>query len=267
MKTFLISFACLTLLAGTAFAQQTPRLIVNEFLADPPGGDIGDANGDGTRHSQHDEFVELANISGESLDLTGWMVGDDERINFTFPDGYMLPPRAFLVIFGGGDVSNVPGYNVDPLLSRAFVSDSVGNGLANGGDYIVVQSPDSTEDMYVAYNSKTGTGPPTSSAVEGITWEFEVHVAAIANEDVSVTRYPDGDISNPDPFVQHSTVSSALFSPGLAITGSNEVPKVCHRLPSSLTKYWLIRLEVILVMPIWTEHEAQVGTNSLNSPM
>ena len=225
MKSLLTCLVCMMLFASTALAQQAPRLIVNEFLADPPGDAPGDANGDGTRHGQHDEFVEFANIGADTLDLTGWMVGDDERINFTFPDGYMLPPRALLVIFGGGDVSNVPGYDSDPLLTRAFVSDSVGNGLANGGDYIVVQSPDGAEDMYVAYNSKTGQGPPTSAAVENITFEFEVHVAAAANEDVSVTRNPDGDISTPDPFVQHSSVSSALFSPGLTITGGNMVPR------------------------------------------
>ena len=226
MRTLLTCLAGMVLFAGTALAQQTPRLIVNEFLADPAGDLPGDANGDGTRQGVGDEFVELANVSSDTLDLTGWIVGDDERINFSFPDGYMLPPRALLVIFGGGDVSNVPGYDPDPLMTRAFVSpDSVGNGLANGGDYIVVQSPDGEEDMYVAYNSKTGQGPPTSSAVEGITFEFEVHVAVAANEDVSVTRNPDGDISSPDPFVQHTTVSSDLFSPGLTVTGNNIVPR------------------------------------------
>ncbi len=226
MKSFLICIACMALFASTTLAQQAPRLIVNEFLADPAADAPGDANGDGTRSGSQDEFLELANISADTLDLTGWKVGDDEAINFTFPDGYMLPPRAFLVIFGGGDVSNVPGYDADPLATRAFQADStVGNGFANGGDYIVVQSPDGEEDMYVAYNSKTGQGPPTSSVVDSITFEFEVHVAAAANEDVSVTRNPDGDISTPDPFVQHNSVSTDLFSPGLTITGGNVVPR------------------------------------------
>ena len=226
MKSILTCLICTVVFACSAFAQQAPRLIANEFLADPAGDAPGDANGDGTRSGSQDEFLELANISADTLDLTGWKVGDDEAINFTFPDGYMLPPRALLVIFGGGDVSNVPGYDPDPLVTRAFQADStVGNGFANGGDYIVVQSPDGTEDMYIAYNSKTGQGPPTSSVVEGITFEFEVHVAAAANEDVSVTRNPDGDISNPDPFVQHTAVSTALFSPGQTITGGNIVPR------------------------------------------
>lgn len=227
MKPFLVFIACTFLFVSVTLAQQVPRLIVNEFLADPAGDLPGDANGDGTRSGSQDEFLELANISADTLDLTGWKVGDDEAINFTFPDGYMLPPRALLVIFGGGDVSNVPGYDPDPLATRAFQADStVGNGFANGGDYIVVQSPDGEEDMYIAYNSKTGQGPPTSAVVDNITFEFEVHVQAAANEDVSVTRNPDGDISTPDPFVQHNSVSSALFSPGLTITGGNIVPRM-----------------------------------------
>ena len=228
MKTCHTFLACLLFLASTAAAQQGPRLLVNEFLADPSGDATGgDANGDGTRSGAEDEFVEFTNISSDTLELTGWMVGDDEGINFTFPDGYKLPPRALLVIFGGGDVANVPGYDADPLVTRAFQADSsVGNGLANGGDYIVIQSPDGMEDMYVAYNSKVDQGPPVSSVVENITFEFGVDVHVAANEDVSVTRNPDGDTTRPDPFVQHSTVSAASFSPGLTITGSNLVPKV-----------------------------------------
>lgn len=102
MKSALTCLICTVVFACSAFAQQAPRLIVNEFLADPAGDAPGDANGDGTRSGSQDEFLELANISADTLDLTGWKVGDDEAINFTFPDGYMLPPRALLVIFGGG---------------------------------------------------------------------------------------------------------------------------------------------------------------------
>ena len=201
------------------------RLLVNEFLVDPPVDEPGDANADGVRHAQEDEFVELTNISDEPLDLTGWEVGDDERINFTFPDGYVLPSRAFVVIFGGGDLTNVPGYDPDPMLTRVFASDSVGNGLANGGDYIVITSPDGNEDMYVAYNSKTDTGPPTTDAVFGIDFEYAVNVHAPADEDVALTRSPDGNTNVPDPFVAHNTVSSALFSPGTTISGAEEMPK------------------------------------------
>ena len=43
------------------------------------------------------------------------MLGDDEAINFTFPTAIKLAPRHLLVVFGGGDVTGVDGYNADPL--------------------------------------------------------------------------------------------------------------------------------------------------------
>ncbi len=92
----------------------TLTVIINEVLADPPSGTPGDANGDGTRSSSQDEFVELANVSSDPVDISGWMLGDDEAVNFTFPDGYVMAPRSFLVVFGGGDVTGVEGYDPDP---------------------------------------------------------------------------------------------------------------------------------------------------------
>ena len=114
-------------------------MIINEVLADPPSGDPGDSNGDGTRSSSQDEFVELANVSSEPVDISGWQLGDDEAVNFTFPDGYVMAPRSFLVVFGGGDVTGVEGYDADPLVTRVFSADStVGNGLANGGEIVLL---------------------------------------------------------------------------------------------------------------------------------
>ena len=36
------------------------------------------------------------------MDMTGWKVGDDERIDWQFPDGYVIQPYQFVTIFGGG---------------------------------------------------------------------------------------------------------------------------------------------------------------------
>ena len=46
-----------------------PLLIINEVLYDPPSGIAGDANGDGTREAQEDEFIEFVNLGG-TLDLS-----------------------------------------------------------------------------------------------------------------------------------------------------------------------------------------------------
>jgi hypothetical protein len=186
-------------------------IVVNEFLADPEASvEFGDANGDGVRDAQEDEYVELLNVSGRDIDLTGWSLGDDERVDFQFPDGYIIKPYEFVSIFGGGNVSNVPGYNADPLLTRVFATgDSVGNGLANGGDYIVMLSPDGSHDMYLAYGSKFGAGAPTAAFLSGITWSFEVETASIANNNNSLTMNPDGVMSGDDYYFEILSVTDS----------------------------------------------------------
>ena len=214
----------LALVCGTAQAQSP--LIINEFLADPAADAPGDANGDGTRDAQADEFVELLNVGRDTLDLTGWRLGDDERVNFTFPTGYRLPPLHFVTVFGGGDVSNVPGYNADPLQTRVFApGDSVGNGLANGGETIVLLSADGSADTYLNYGSRVGSEAPSSGDTDGVTFEVGVNVSVAANEDVAVTRSPDGDTYSADPFVQHSSVRASLFSPGTTLDGELVAPR------------------------------------------
>jgi hypothetical protein len=226
MKRWLFILAVLAVVGSFSTASAQQALFFNEILADPADDAPGDANGDGTRSSSEDEFVELVNLSADSLDLTGWMLGDDELINFAFPAGYKLAPRHILVVFGGGDVTGIDGYDADPLVTRVFSAEGmVGNGLANGGEYIVLKSPDGTADTYAAYGTKVGLGAPATTATDGITFEYGMDVNASANSDQSVTRSPDGNIADAEPWVLHSTVSSALFSPGVTVSGTNVIPK------------------------------------------
>ena len=78
-----------------------PLLIINEVLYDPPSGDAGDANGDGTREAQEDEFIEFVNIGG-TLDLSGYTIHDNAQERHVFPEGTVIPPGGVLVLFGGG---------------------------------------------------------------------------------------------------------------------------------------------------------------------
>ena len=199
----------------------TLSVIINEVLADPASGAAGDANGDGTRSSSEDEFVELANVSENPVDIGGWRLGDDEGVGFTFPEGYTMQPRSFVVVFGGGDVSGVTGWDPDPLVTRVFSADStVGNGIANGGEIILLLSDDGAYDTWLAYGSLVGTGGPPDAE----SYEIAIEVGAPANADNSITRFPDGDVNVIDPFVQHLTVSNAAFSPGTTIDGRTAVP-------------------------------------------
>ncbi len=160
---------------------QTPQLLINEVLADPPAG--YDANNDGEANTRDDEFVELINAGPEALDLSGATLSDSISIRITIPDGLVLEPNQPLVIFGGG-IPNLPGITT---LSASRLS------LNNSGDTITVLAADGTMLASMSY------GP------EG-------------DQDQSLVREIDADASA--EFVQHTSIASTPASPGTRSDGS-----------------------------------------------
>jgi hypothetical protein len=168
-------------------------LILNEILYDPPSGSEGDANGDGTRDAQEDEFIELYNDSNSELDVSGFMIFDTEALDtntprHVVPDGTIIPPNSALVIFGGGNPTGSFGGSIVQASTTGTMN------LNNAGDVLTVQD---------------------SNGVTVITFDIE---PLSGNPDESYTRSPDitGE------FVQHADiVSGVLFSPGTKIDGSS----------------------------------------------
>ncbi len=141
MKKLLLSIS-----AGFLPASLSAQLVINEILFDPAfdNGDptVGDANGDGTRDAAEDEFVELVNIGGSSLDLTGWTVSDGLGVKHTFAGGTLADGQS-VVVFGGGVPTGTFGG------SLVVVADSGTLGLSNGGDSVIVSDPGGVEiDSY-----------------------------------------------------------------------------------------------------------------------
>ncbi len=205
--------------------QITPRIVINEVNFDV----YKDANGDGIIDSNQDEFIEIANISNDDVDMTGWQVGDDEELSFTFPDGYIMAPGQIVVIFSGGrNFTNVPGFNVNPLKSRVLVSDVIdrlGNGLNNTSEAILLVSADGTEDMYIQNRDRLYKGDPHIKSAEGIDFEIRFDVRDSTWNNNSITLFPDGDLSEDDPYVQHKTVAldDSCFSPGQTVNFENSI--------------------------------------------
>jgi hypothetical protein len=160
-------------------------LVINEILADPPSGPDGDANGDGTRGTFDDEFVEIYNTSSQDVDLSGYVIEDGVGDRHTFPGGTTLPGNTAVVVFGGG----TPAATIPGVVQTA----STGSlGFNNGGDTVTLR------------NSTGGT-------VATVTYEG-------VNEQ-SLTRSPDFTGS----FVEHSSASGSggtLFSPGATVDGT-----------------------------------------------
>ncbi|MEW5855107.1 MAG: lamin tail domain-containing protein [Myxococcota bacterium] len=178
---------------GGAQAPVAGDLVLNEFLEDPPGaavGDLqGDANCDGARDANEDEFVELVNVSTKVLDLTGVTVSDSAGVDFTFPASTTVPVGGVVVVYGGG----TPACPNLPSNVQVF-ADAGGFGFNNDGDTIRVL--DASSASLIA------------------------HTYANDVADQSYTRDPDltGNLTG------HSGVTAAngaLFSPGKRVDGTS----------------------------------------------
>lgn len=126
------------------------QLVINEVLYDPAfdGGDpsVGDANGDGTRDASEDEFIELVNVSGGPLDLTGWTISDNQGVRHIFAGGVLADGQA-VVVFGGGSPAGSFGG------SLVVTASETGWGLGNGGDSVSVSDPSSALVSFLGYGS------------------------------------------------------------------------------------------------------------------
>ena len=173
-----------------------PLLIINEVLYDPPSGIAGDANGDGTREAQEDEFIEFVNLGG-TLDLSGYTVHDNAQERHVFPQGTILPSGGVLVLFGGGNPTGVFGNAIVQTASAGILN------MNNAGDFVTV------------YNTNGE-----------IVLTFDIEPLS-NNPDESYTRYPDLNLEPGDDgilFYQHAGIGEAqgaFYSPGTKIDGTN----------------------------------------------
>ena len=173
-----------------------PLLIINEVLYDPPSGIEGDANGDGTREAQEDEFIEFVNLGG-TLDLSGYTVHDNAQERHVFPQGTIIPSGGVLVLFGGGSPTGAFGNAIVQTASAGILN------MNNAGDFVTL------------YN--------TNGEVV-LTFDIE---PLSNNPNESYTRYPDLNLDPGDDgilFYQHAGIGEALgafFSPGTRIDGTN----------------------------------------------
>ena len=118
-------------------APSSTQLVLNEVLYDPPGGIEGDANGDGVRDPQDDEFLEMVNLSATPLDMSGFKIYDAEALanndpRHVFPDGSIVGPGQAMVVFGGGTPTGGFGGSVVQTASGGTLN------MNNAGDFMTV---------------------------------------------------------------------------------------------------------------------------------
>ena len=167
----------------------SPQILINEVLYDPPNDLPGDANGDGTREPQEDEFIEFYNYGGD-LDISGWSVHDNAEERHIFPEGTVIPAGGVLVLFGGGTPTGTFGGSIVQVASEGILN------MNNSGDFVTVY--DSNNISVLTFDIEPLSNNPNESYTRNpdITGEFEQH-AGIAE------------------------ANGALFSPGTTVDGSN----------------------------------------------
>ncbi|MFL6278195.1 MAG: lamin tail domain-containing protein [Blastocatellia bacterium] len=182
---------------------------INEYLADPPDGLSGDANGDGIRDSSDDEFVEVVNRTEQPINVGGYALRDTDAVRFTFPAGTIIPAGEAAVVFGGGTPTGDFGNaRVNGLVFKA----SGGLSLNNGGDTI----------------SLLGTG---SQVIESLTF-----TSVEGNANQSLNRNPE---IFGTAFATHSSVAGSggrVFSPGTLVNGTpfTAGPRLTSLMPDSV---------------------------------
>ncbi len=138
-----------------------PHPLITEVLYAVPTGEAGDVNGDGSRETNGDEFVELVNPHDRSINLRGYVLSgkasDDPKkkfktLRFVFPD-VTLEPGEVVVVFNGhgqkwtgpvGDTAGAPARGNDRFFgARVFTMnvDSARLGFSNKADYVLLAAP------------------------------------------------------------------------------------------------------------------------------
>ncbi len=188
MTTRTMAFRILFLFAFLACtrAQAGSQWIFNEILADP--GRANDSNNNGNFDSIEDEFLELVNLSGEDVDISGWTISDLVRIRHIFPEGSLVADGCAVVVFGGGPL----GPSASGTLRLAASSGTLA--LNNSGDTLTLSTNAGIDIVTATY------GP------EG-------------NNDQSLTLDPDLD----GAWTQHAEAGAAggtAMSPGTLTDGT-----------------------------------------------
>lgn len=173
----------------------TPNVVINELLADPPDNNAGDANGDGTRDAGDDEFVEIVNNATKAVDISAWKFSDDggSTIRHIFPSGTVLPAGGSIVVFGGGEPTGGFGGAIVQVSSESGVS------FTNSGGFATLLDDEDNIIQNITYGDEGGPD---------------------ANGDQSLTRDPDITGSLNTQHSEASGSSGALFSPGTKVDGT-----------------------------------------------
>lgn len=210
-------------------------LIIDEVLyniSTAGGATPLDANLDGVGSTSQDEFIELRNVSGFALDVSGIEIHDAVSLTndsidnrHAVPAGTILRRDQRLVIFGGGSPSGFGRSLVQTASSGSL-------GFTNDEDLVVVSIPTSPTVSHDLAILGYGLDLPCPTAADDeascraayCTWLASPptcrNIEPATDNNVSLSRYPQGTrVYSPHPtrtYQVGATTVTMPASPGLA---------------------------------------------------
>ena len=130
-----------TLLPSLGRAQTAGHVVISEVMYDPVCSTT----------ATNCEWVELFNPTAAAVDLTGWKVQDNNSQD-SIPS-FTLDSGAYLVIAANasGFAEGYPGFAGNLII----LNNPIGNGLANGGDRIILKDSNGTDVDAMSYGTDT----------------------------------------------------------------------------------------------------------------
>jgi uncharacterized repeat protein (TIGR01451 family) len=182
-----------------AIAPTAGQIVINEVLYAQTGT--------GLNPTTNDEFIELYNASSSSVDLSGWKLVDGNLIEnstdstgsltgsavnpaYSFPNGTILAPGQYAVIWIGSNTSDhqAPGATFQTWLNQPPK-------LNNAGDDVWLYDSQLRIVDYIAYGSGSAvnTPPPTSLNLWNAAYQASL---ASTNAGQSISLTPNGADGN-----------------------------------------------------------------------
>ncbi len=182
-------------------------VIINEVYNSISGIE-SDANGDGTP-DEDDEFIEIINVSGGPLDLSGATLADASFDRHYFPVGTVLEDGCALLVFAGGDIpeGSTAAFGNTPVQIALSNPSFPGLSLTDSGDTVTLID--------------------TTGSVSG-TFGAELHSVTLPDQSSelaasSITTSTDADASS--GYILHTaTVGGNPYSPGTSPDGTAYCP-------------------------------------------
>ncbi len=152
MKT---AVAVLVLFAMTLTLNAADKIVINEIMYNSQGTDV--------------EFIELVNVSGAGINLSGWSVVDDNDTHAKCQLSGTLAANAYIVVVGDKAAFNAVYPDVNNVNINDYDPNGAGWALGNNGDTVRLFENDVIHDS-VNYND--GGGWPTSPDGNGPSLEL-----------------------------------------------------------------------------------------------